>query len=117
MKRKFIAIVITAVLISGALFTKSYMDLKNSTLYSMLVENLEALTTPDNIYVIHNYVNGTCGYKTITNPGQPNEYWQIECNRSYGDVQGIIKPYQLGYTAWYCCDNCSSSSYCDGRYD
>ncbi len=108
MKRKFIAIVITAVLISGALFTKSYMDLKNSTLYSMLVENLEALTKGDT-YVINTPGFGTCGMKYVN----MFDDTVIRCNLDF-DMVGFFfrteanpdEPFN------WCCESCGSSTYC-----
>lgn len=108
MKRKFIAIAITAVLISGALFTKSYMDLKNSTLYSMLVENLEALTRGDT-YVINHGEAGTCEMKYVN-----SDYdIVIRCNICFEQVgyyfEREAKPDEPFN---WCCESCGSSTYC-----
>lgn len=50
--------------------------------------------------------SGTCGYATNDGTG-----WYGDCNVSRAEALFMIQGYASG-SAYWCCDNCSSTFYC-----
>jgi|SRR5574344_1295618 hypothetical protein len=104
MKKSFIAVAMTVLLFSGALFTKSYVYSNKNSLINLVSENLEALTDTE----LYHCGQGTCGVKFWD--AQNGDY-DIYCGISYDQAQWYFG--QWGGN--WCCDNCESSTYCAGH--
>lgn len=108
MKRSFIIVTLSTLIISGALFYKSFLTYKNSYLINLISENLEALTNGDIFYLYH-VGSGTCGMKYY----DVNQALIIICG-----ISSWEKDYYIFHGAnvinW-CCDSCESSTYCAGH--
>lgn len=104
MKKSFLAVALTVLILSGTLFTKSFVSFKNNSLVNLITENLEALTNGD-VNALYHQGQGTCGVKFYT------IQWNIFCGISYNAAQSFYT--HLG--GYWCCDNCESSTYCAGN--
>lgn len=109
---KKISFTLSVCMVGTFLFAKSLNYVRNNEVISLLIENVEALSTPDGIYATWSST-GTCGAKVVNY--YPYEFWQIWCGISYEQAMHWISPYPSGQRNW-CCDSCGSSTYCDGRY-
>lgn len=114
--RKYLAVLMAVCLMGGFMFFKSMDFVRNNNVIALLLENIEALTSPEGIDYYNRARTGTCGVKVIDYKDTPYEYWTITCYISYSEVMFKIQNRPIGTYNW-CCDNCASSTYCDGRYD
>lgn len=105
-KSKFFSIV-SVVALSMAL---SVVSLKKTAFYQMIADNVEALSNSDIPRFYRN--TGTCGMLFQNNLNGGYEAWckttkyDVEHWQESGWYDGLTR------TNW-CCDSCSSSSYCD----
>ena len=114
--KKYLVIATTACLMSGFLYTKSMDYIRSNDLWSLLIENIEALTNDEGIPIDYydQVRTGTCGVKLMYDKGTPYEHWAVHCYISYDEAMFWISGWEIGTYNW-CCDNCSSSTYCGGR--
>ena len=88
----------------------SVVSLKKTAFYQMIADNVEALSNSD---ICRGYRNlGTCGMLLRDNYTGAYEAW---CKTSKYEVDNYstIEWYDGLTRVNWCCDSCSSSSYCD----
>lgn len=81
---------------------------KKSSIYMMISDNIEALTSFDGTHV--DYEDGTCG--VLFYDSNSNAFLAL-CGIAKDDIQAYEESYYPAQKIHWCCDSCPNSSYCN----